>query len=781
MKILQIKPHFRAEIIEPKHVYLLSESSTHALTGELYCQLIPLLNGNYTVDEIINKLQVDPSHIDYALERLQARGYITEAISQLTPEAVAFWGLLKVEPQVAYQCLQQTQVYVSSVANLPTQPLITALEEVGIKAINWDGELQEFPPHSLLVVLTDDYLQPELNKINQIALKGNQPWLLIKPVGTILWLGPIFQPQITGCWECLAQRLRVNREVEASVLRQKNSSLQLSPSQESDSSVLQSNGNKVKSEVIECLPPPPAVIPSTLQTALQLATTEIAKWIVKQGVEDTTPFPTLEGKVITFDQRNLDIQTHILSLRPQCPSCGNPNLLTERAFQPLVLSSRKKQFTSDGGHRAFSPDQTVNRYQHLISPITGVVTSLVRSSDPDDSLLHSYNAIHSFAVASNIGKLRRYLKHKSGGKGKTDRQSKASGFCEAIERYSGVYQGNEPRISATLAELGDKAIHPAKCSLFSSEQYEYREELNRRGGHFDWIPQPFDETKVIEWTPVWSLTEQTHKYIPTAYCYYGYPLPEDHEFCRANSNGDATGNTLEEAILQGFFEIVERDSISIWWYNRLKRPRVDLASFNEPYLLEVQDLYKSKNRDLWVLDVTADLGIPTFVAVSYLKGKAQQTILLGFGTHFDPKIAILRAVTEVNQVGFTCDDAEVNKEFGEMREWFKKATIENQPYLVPDSTVPAKVYQDYQQRWSDDIYQDVMTCVEIAKNAGLETLVLDKTRPDIGLNVVKVIVPEMPHYWLRMGAKRIYDVPVKMGWLSTPLTEEQMNPISVPI
>ncbi len=67
--------------------------------------------------------------------------------------------------------------------------------------------------------------------------------------------------------------------------------------------------------------------------------------------------------------------------------------------------------------------------------------------------------------------------------------------------------------------------------------------------------------------------------------------------------------------------------------------------------------------------------------------------------------------------------------------------------------------------------------MEIAAQQGMETLVLDQTRPDIGMNVVKVIVPGLRHFWPQLGAGRLYDVPVKMGWLSAPLTEEELNPI----
>ncbi len=84
---------------------------------------------------------------------------------------------------------------------------------------------------------------------------------------------------------------------------------------------------------------------------------------------------------------------------------------------------------------------------------------------------------------------------------------------------------------------------------------------------------------------------------------------------------------------------------------------------------------------------------------------------------------------------------------------------------------------DYPRRWSDDLREDVLTCVEIAAQHSLEVLVLDQTRPDIGLNVVKVMVPGLRHFKARFAPGRLYDVPVKLGWLSTHLSEEQLNPI----
>ena len=69
-----------------------------------------------------------------------------------------------------------------------------------------------------------------------------------------------------------------------------------------------------------------------------------------------------------------------------------------------------------------------------------------------------------------------------------------------------------------------------------------------------------------------------------------------------------------------------------------------------------------------------------------------------------------------------------------------------------------------------------MACVNIAKTKGLETLVLDQSRPDTGLAVVKVIVPGLRHFWPRFGPGRLYEVPLRMGWLKESLSEEQLNP-----
>ena len=426
---------------------------------------------------------------------------------------------------------------------------------------------------------------------------------------------------------------------------------------------------------------------------------------------------------------------------------------------------------------------TLERYGHHVSPITGVVPTLDRCDPTGDGVMHVYVTGPNHArQADSLAHLRSDLRSRSSGKGTTDLQARTSGLCEALERYSGVFRGDERRRRARLHELGNQAIHPNACMLFSDQQYRQRESWNATRSFFSYVPVPFDTDAAVDWTPLWSLTRQAVRYLPTSFCYFSYPFAAGRRYCVSCSNGSAAGNTLEEAILQGFLELVERDSVALWWYNRVSRPGVDLASFDEPYLRQVTAALAARSRDLWVIDLTADLGVPVFVALSRRTDCGPSRILLGFGAHFDPRTALIRAITEHNQVlasFFPTESRERDLDIIEevhTLNWLRTATLDNQPYLAPDPRSRLRAATDYPERPTDDLREDVLTCQAMAERLGLEMLVLDQTRPDIGLPVVKVVVPGLRHFFARFASGRLYDVPVQLGWLPSPLREDQLNP-----
>jgi oxazoline/thiazoline synthase len=745
LKKPQLKNSFRFEQVDSDGIFLMSETETIFLKNPLFQKLIPLIDGKLTEEEIVDQLssELPETYVYYTLMELEQKGFVIENEQVLDPNLTLFCESLPVNPQDALKQLQTTRVVLRALGSLSCQNLSDSLTRSHIQVAE-RGEIE--------VILTDDYLREELGPINRANLEKSQPWMLVKPVGNLLWIGPIFHPGKTGCWECLAQRLRNNRPSEGFIQRRRDHRLPLTP--------------------------PLVDLPTTQAIALGIVTNEILKWII-QGENKR-----LEGVIVTYDTLSLAIQNHVLVKRPQCSHCGYLKSQNDQPL-PVVLGSRQKRFTSDGGHRYIPPEETLKRYQHHISPLSGVVRSLEKLPHDCNGLAHVYTAKHHWAcMFDDLDNLQKNIGGRSSGKGRTEAQSKASGFCEAIERYSGIFQGDEARIKSSYNKLGDRAIHPNTCMQFSQLQYDNRKSWNvQYTDFFQKVPEPFDETREMEWTPVWSLTQQVFKYLPTAYCYFGYPKPS-YPDCWANTNGCAAGNTIEEAILQGFLELVERDSVALWWYNRLQKPKVDLDSFEEPFFQAITAYYQFIRRELWVIDLTGDLNIPTFAAISRRCDRQVEDIIFGFGAHFDPKLAVQRALTEVSQVlpGVLSANPDGTTQYtisagSQILHWWQTATLKNQPYLVPDLGVTPRCSSDYARVWHEDFLEDIKYCQQLVEGKGMEMLVLDQTRPDIGLNVVKVIVPGLRHFWKRLAAGRLYDVPVQMGWIEKPLREEELNPI----
>jgi ribosomal protein S12 methylthiotransferase accessory factor len=608
-------------------------------------------------------------------------------------------------------------------------------------------------PAQLGVVLADDYLRSGLRAYNREALRQGTPWLLVRPVGGQVCLGPLFRPGQTACWECLAQRHQTNRPIEHYLEKRQG--------------------------YAEPLPVPHGCTAATLALGCHLAALAVAGWMA-HGQS-----PDLEGKIVSLDPFAPKTQSHTLVRLPQCPACGTATPPRDRPAPPLVLTSRKKTFTEDGGHRAFSPQETIERFGHHVSPLIGAV-SVLEPGPVSDGIMHVYSSGNNPArAAPGLDWLRRDLRSGSAGKGTTDVQAKASGLCEALERHSGMFRGDEPRRRARLTDLGDAAIHPNDCMRFSDRQFAERAAWNARKTKYNFVPLPFDPQAEVEWTPLWSLTRQEVRYLPTAACYFAYPVPFEKQSCFGCSNGNAAGNTLEEAILQGFLELVERDAVACWWYNRVRRPSVDLGSFGDPYLPQLSGHLGERGRELWVLDLTNDLEVPVFVAVSR-RTDGPERIVMGFGAHLDARIAVLRAVTELNQMlawvlpgenGKGPAGIEALLDDVDTVHWLQKATLADQPYLVPEPGTPPRRAAAYPRQWTDDLKDDVLLCQARVERHGLEMLVLDQTRSEIGLPVVKVVVPGLRHFWARYAPGRLYEVPVKLGWLRRPLREEELNPI----
>ena len=227
---------------------------------------------------------------------------------------------------------------------------------------------------------------------------------------------------------------------------------------------------------------------------------------------------------------------------------------------------------------------------------------------------------------------------------------------------------------------------------------------------------------------------------------------------------------LDEAIVHGFLELVERECASVWWYNRVRRPRVDIESFASPTATAMRNVYGLIGRSVEVLDITADRAIPAFVAVSRSEEPSQDNYALGFGAHFDAEIALTRALTEMTQLlPVLLSDSHpqcfLRAEDGQ----------HDMSFLTPDKELPATLCSDFPSPVARGPQRQVLSCVELAKSWGLEMLILEQTRENIGMSVVKVVVPGMRSWWARFAPGRLYTLPVQLGWRVTAKAESELN------
>lgn len=329
---------------------------------------------------------------------------------------------------------------------------------------------------------------------------------------------------------------------------------------------------------------------------------------------------------------------------------------------------------------------------HLVDPVTGVVAALVPVAT-ELPFVDVYSSGPNRATpVRSLEDLRIGLRSHSCGKGATDVQARASARGEALERASGVFQGDEPRVRASYNGLGELAVHPNSVQLFSDRQ------LAQRSGDiatpaYRQVARPLDGGEVLDWTPVWSLTHELHRHLPTSLQFYGHQDSGATQLT-ADSNGNAAGTSLEDAMLQACYELVERDAVGIWWYNRMRCPAVDLDHDADPWIQRVRSGHESLDRELWALDVSSDIGIPAVVALSRRTDKDAEDIVFGFGAHPDGRIAVRRALSELNQllpaVAHVRPDG-TGYAFGNADQlgWWRTAGVGNQPYLLPDPLRPA--------------------------------------------------------------------------------------------
>jgi bacteriocin biosynthesis cyclodehydratase domain-containing protein len=740
-----------------EYLVVVGETRSLLISDPAAAELAPTLDGTREVAEVVESLL--PRHTRRAgasaLRRHSALDLLADGEATVPVTEAAAWDALGVDPDRAAHWLRHGHIAFYG-ADTPVGELFgSSLQRLGPRLHRHPlDDLSELDTgNAPVVVATESLLDPRLRDLNAACLAANRPWTLVRPLGTVVFLGPHFVPGETGCWECLRQRLAENEQLENFLAYQLPRERRVCAAR--------------------------ATLPTTVTAVAALLANELPG-LVQHGRS-----PRLTGHLLTVDTVTLSLTSHTLVRQPQCPACGDPDLLV--ATRVVVRGGAAPARTGpDGGTRVAPAAATYQRLAHHISRYLGVVTRLTSLEPEDNGLRYTYSAGHNFALARQPGTLKANLRGQSGGKGRTDLQARVSALGEAIERYCGVWRGDRPTSRASYRDLDPRqAVHPRQLLGFSDSQYAHRDELNATLSHFHHVPRPLPDDVSLQWTAGWSLTHDAPRDIPAAYCWYGHPELATLDVCSADSNGCAAGSSTAEAVLQGFCELVERDSVALWWYHRSRLPGVDLDSFHDPWLDGLREHYASDlNRELWALDLTADLGIPTFAAISPVLDGPAPDVLVGFGAHFDPRVALGRAVAEVNQfLPAVMPGPDGRTRYGisepDTLRWFTTVRPAGQPWLRPATDQPPTTVDTHRSAASGDVATDARRCVELAERAGLEVIVVDQSRPDIELNVVKVIVPGLRHFWRRLGPGRLWQVPARLGRSPLAADEHAVNPLNV--
>jgi bacteriocin biosynthesis cyclodehydratase domain-containing protein len=333
---------------------------------------------------------------------------------------------------------------------------------------------------------------------------------------------------------------------------------------------------------------------------------------------------------------------------------------------------------------------------------------------------------------------------------------------EAVERYSCAFVGDEPIVRARLSEID--GISPNELLLFSETQMVAREEWNARPGTMHGVPECFDAQQPTAWTKAKGLLDNRERYVPAGCAWLWYPYPDEPFYNYADTNGCAAGNTAEEATLRALLELIERDALAVWWYNRLARPGVDLAHWAHRPVQAARDVFAAQRRSVELLDLTHDLCIPVYAAVS--ADEMGHHVFFGCAADLCAVHAAERALAELTQFWYWSTRSAPSPD---QRLWLEKSSLQRHTYLVPAGQAPTPEPRQI------DVQDALAVCAGKLKLAGLEAYIIDITRPELEIPVVRAVCPGLRHYGPRFAPGRLYNVPVKMAWLDRPLREQELN------
>ena len=383
-------------------------------------------------------------------------------------------------------------------------------------------------------------------------------------------------------------------------------------------------------------------------------------------------------------------------------------------------------------HRAIAPEETIKNVESKLR-VAGV-TRVAEITHLDRVGIPVYSAIRPGAAEGAVSIY--------AGKGATKPQAKASAMMESFERYSAeIHNDHKDRfISGTFEDLNELINH-----------YISPDSLILPNLIFD------PETAELEWVKSTNLKDDIEIFVPANAVYHPYIPERAAKLFQSNTNGLASGNKLEEAVFHGIMEVVERDAWSIFESKRRSKPEITCENSENQIIKNILALFDDAGIHVKLIDLTADVDITTVAAVSddtVLKDPALLT--LGVGTHLDPEVAVIRALTEVAQSRAT--QIHGTREDTIRAVFMRKAGYERMKRINSHWFGESKKSVDLNDKKNisgASFREDIETSKKQLKKCGFKDIIyVDLTRPEIKIPVVRVLIPGMELYSVdvnRMG------------------------------
>lgn len=695
------------------HVIFHNDAHQALIEGMPACLLADMLRKGSVDEETLNQriaLQPDATALSELKEELIEDDLIIRHPAGVSDYAIMQWASMELPFSQVVSRLEAARVELLSAG-----PDLTAMKEaMALLGINVCDEAPD-----LTIVLASDWASEVVGAVHQKMQASGKTWMLVAPLERhVSWA--VFMPGQTACPCCLVSRRQRYRPVEQWVASQLDAP------------------DHWQAETNLGWPP---------DFVAQHVALSVLHHLVNRP--EKAGDAVLHQLVPGIEQK----QTHLIRRLASCPFCGKNE---DAAKQPSKDGIEKEPFSS------------------LADPVTGVVTSLDRLSSDGRTDQHIWIANHplSFNIET-LDALRSQLHIHSTGKGRSEERARASAVYEAVERLSGVWRKGMNVRQLSYREAEGIAVHPNALQLFSDDQFAHRVAWNREMPAPLHVPMPLDPDMRIGWVEALNLATGKHVLVPAAYACYDAP-DAGRSFCLAHSNGCAAGETRTEAMLNGLYELIERDAVSIWWYNRLVRPGLDLEGTDDPYVLSIMSRYERARRQLWVVNVTHDAGVPVFVALSRSDTPERPDWLMGFGCHIDPSVALVRALAEMDQMA-----PMIGSQYDMPRLWTVPDGLPDRQlsFLFPDPVCePATLDSCCPETEGLEPLERILAPLH---RLGIDVLAIDQTDPDIGVPVMRVMAPGLYHFWRRLGGKRLTEVPQKMGWTSEEERSRLLNPYSI--